>query len=45
MDIKEEKIYYNYDTKKYVTKVTIEKAIDKMTKKPEINMAHLRFLF
>ena len=33
MSIKEEKIYYDYDTKKYVTKVTIEKAIDEMTKK------------
>ena len=33
MSIKEEKIYYDYDTKKYTTKATIEKAIDEMTKK------------
>ncbi|WP_440337179.1 hypothetical protein [Megamonas funiformis] len=33
MSIKEEKIYYDYDTKKYVTKAIIEKAIDEMTKK------------
>lgn len=33
MSIKEEKIYYDYDTKKYATKTTIEKAIDEMTKK------------
>lgn len=28
----EEKIYYDYDTKKYATKETIEKAINEMTK-------------
>lgn len=33
MSIKKEKIYYDYDTKKYTTKATIEKAIDEMTKK------------
>ena len=33
MSIKEDKIYYDYDTKKYATKTTIEKAIDEMTKK------------
>lgn len=33
MSIKEEQIYYDYDTKKYTTKATIEKAIDEMTKK------------
>lgn len=33
MKTKEENIYYNYDTKKYATKATIEKAIDEMTKK------------
>lgn len=33
MNIKEEKIYYDYDTKKYTTKATIEKAINEMTKK------------
>lgn len=33
MFIKEENIYYDYDTKKYATKATIEKAIDEMTKK------------
>lgn len=32
MFVKEENIYYDYDTNKYATKVTIEKAIDEMTK-------------
>lgn len=32
MFVKEENIYYDYDTKKYATKATIEKAIDEMTK-------------
>lgn len=44
MLVKEENIYYDYETNKYAIKEAIEKAIDEMTKKPEINMTHLRFL-